>query len=114
MTTVAPTGLTSYAAGKRCVDQLEDVDPGTGLPRLYTLDEVARATGLSARALADNARAGKFDHVRLCGKRYMTRGQVVKMIEASTRISVDTEKAQAREEARGRTAQRLARRLARG
>ncbi len=56
------------------------------MERLYTLEEVAEATGLSARALADGARAQppKFDHVRLHGKRWMTADQVRRLLEQHT------------------------------
>lgn len=54
--------------------------------RLYTLAEVAEATGLSRRSLEDGARARppKFDHVRDGGRRYMSEAQIIKMIDERT------------------------------
>jgi len=54
------------------------------MPKLYTLAEVAQNTGLSLRALADGARAGKFAHVHQGGHRYMTIEQVHQLIQVST------------------------------
>lgn len=53
---------------------------------LFSLAEVAEATGLSQRALEDGARARppKFEHVRLGGRRWMTAEQVTALIQAST------------------------------
>jgi hypothetical protein len=62
-------------------------DPSqSGLPALFSLAEVAEATGLSQRALEDGARARppKFEHVRLGGRRWMTAEQVTALIQAST------------------------------
>lgn len=60
--------------------------PLDDLPPLFTLADVAEATGLSRRALEDGARAKppKFEHVRLGGRRWMTAEQVGKLIAANT------------------------------
>lgn len=59
-------------------------------PPLYTLAEVAEALGVSERSLADGARARKFDHVRLAGRRFMTEEQVAALVQQSTVTSVSS------------------------
>ncbi len=61
------------------------------MEQLFTLEDVAAATGLPLRALADGARARppKFDHVRLAGKRWMTAAQVEKLIAQNTQRAAE-------------------------
>lgn len=59
----APSGVAGLAAS---------------LPKLYTLEEIAEATGLSLRSLQDGARQKppRFDHHHISGRRFMTAAQV--------------------------------------
>lgn len=70
--------------------------PVNGIPRLYTLEEVAEKNPhLTARALADGARAGKFEHIRFGRRRLMTEAQIAKLLEDNTeRSRADAEVAQ--------------------
>lgn len=81
---------------------------------LLTLEEVAEVTRLPLRMLQDGARASRFDHVRMAGRRWMTERQVVQLIEQHTVKAVQPKDEHpdddAVDELRKRFAQRAARR----
>jgi hypothetical protein len=55
------------------------------LPQLYTLREVAEATGLPYRSLDDDARAGRFEHIHYGKYRRMTAAQVKALLLSNTK-----------------------------
>jgi len=56
----------------------------TGLPRLHPLPEVAEQTGIPLRTLREQARARRFDHVRIGRERYLTGTQLDALIQTTT------------------------------
>lgn len=64
--------------------ELSDFADHGGLPRLYTLSEVAALTGFALRTLQRDCRAGKITHVHRGRDRLMTREQVEMLINRHT------------------------------
>jgi hypothetical protein len=64
----------------------------TGLPRLHSLPEVAEQIGIPLRTLREQARARRFDHVRIGRERYLTVEQLDALIQLTT---VTTERSDA-------------------
>ena len=63
----------------------KDGDMATALPELIPFTQVASTWGLSLRSLTDQARAGKFTHIRLAsGARYFTPTQLEAFVAART------------------------------
>lgn len=52
-------------------------------PRLYLLTEVAEMTGLSARGLADAARAGKLVTHKIQGRHFMSESQIQAYLDST-------------------------------
>ncbi|MEO3929283.1 helix-turn-helix domain-containing protein [Micromonosporaceae bacterium B7E4] len=76
-----------------------------GIPRLHPLPEVAEQTGIPLRTLREQARARRFDHVRIGRERYLTHAQLAALIETTT-VTTDRSDALAKTRERQRRRRR--------
>jgi hypothetical protein len=88
----------------------EEPMPGTGIPHLYTLAEVAEKTGKSLRWLQTGAREQRFRHRKLGKQRLMTQEDIDLLVAQNV---VDTTDAPA-DTGDAEVAAELARRASRG
>ncbi len=83
------------------------------LPKLYTLEEVAAATGFALRTLERDCRAGRIAHVHRGRARMMTADQVEALIELSIKQPLPDSEAGRRAAAQMRLLRMQAREAAR-